>query len=236
MIGSVHIADVGVTTTLRSLGRQPRPRSVRGLRQAILATAAPLSPAVLPTLQGSRLALVAFWDDEGALEAFVAEHPVGRLLDEAGWQARLEPVRMHGAWPGIDDDLPTDRDADHGGAAAVLTLGKLRLLQAPRFLRTSAKAEAAVLDAPGMLWTTGLGRPPYVVSFSLWESSRALATYAYGQKVPAHHDAIDADAAKPFHHRSAFIRFRPYASRGHLNGRNPLAESLLETAPDERPV
>jgi hypothetical protein len=230
MIGSVHIADVGVTTTLRSLGHQPRPGAVRGLRQAILASAAPLSPAVLPTLQPSRLALVAFWDDEDAVDAFLGEHRVGRLLDRAGWQARLEPVRMHGAWPGIDDGLPTDRGAEHDGAAAVLTLGKLRLSQAPRFLRTSAKAEAAVLDAPGLLWATGLGRPPYVSTFSLWQSSRALATYAYGQKVPAHHDAIDADAAKPFHHRSAFVRFRPYGSRGHLDGRNPLADSLLEAA------
>jgi hypothetical protein len=230
MIGSAHIADVGVTKTMTTLGRQPRPGAVRGLRQAILASAAPLSPAVLPTLQPSRLALVAFWDDEDALDAFLAEHRVGRVLAD-GWETRLEPVRMHGAWPGIGDDLPSERDIEHRGAAAVLTLGKLRLSQAPRFLRTSAKAEAAVLDAPGLLWATGLGRPPYVSTFSLWESSRALSTYAYGQRTPAHSEAIAADSVEPFHHRSAFIRFRPYACRGHLEGRNPLPGHLLDTAP-----
>ena len=30
--------------------------------------------------------------------------------------------------------------------------------------------------------------------------------------------------AKPFHHREAFVRFRPYAVEGRLEGKNPLPE------------
>jgi hypothetical protein len=229
MIGSVQIADVGVTTSLPMLVRAPRPGAVRGLRQALLAVAAPLGPALMNTLQPGRVALIAFWDDEDAFEEFTTDHRVGRVLG-GGWQARLEPVRMHGSWPGLPDDLPTARDTEHRGAAVVVTLGKLRLTQAGRFLRTSAKAEAAVLEAPGLLWATGLGRPPYVSTISLWESSRAVSTYAYGQRQPAHSNAIAADESEPFHHRSAFVRFRPYASSGHLDGRNPLPDHLLDAA------
>jgi hypothetical protein len=39
-----------------------------------------------------------------------------------------------------------------------------------------------------------------------------------------------ANRAKPFHRQSAFVRFRPDASEGHLDGKNPLAESWLARA------
>src|SRR5438105_124241 len=101
--------------------------------------------------------------------------------------------------------------ADAGVATA---LGRMSLPRLLPFLRTSARAEGAVLTAPGLVWATALARPPFVSTCSLWESSQALMSYAYGRGEPAHSHAIEADRARPFHHRSAFIRFRPYASRG----------------------
>ena len=38
------------------------------------------------------------------------------------------------------------------------------------------------------------------------------------------YDAITANRATPFHHRDAFVRFRPYASSGSWGGSDPLAE------------
>jgi hypothetical protein len=38
---------------------------------------------------------------------------------------------------------------------------------------------------------------------------------------------IRADRARPFHRRSAFVRFRPYRCVGRLAGRNPLREGVL---------
>ena len=98
------------------------------------------------------------------------------------------------------------------------------------FFRASAKAEGAVLDAPGLIWATGLAKPPFVSTCSLWESSDALSAYAYSGAMPEHPAAIAADKAKGFHHESAFIRFRPYGSEGKLDGRNPLAEEWMATA------
>jgi hypothetical protein len=121
--------------------------------------------------------------------------------------------------------VPPRRVTDYDGPATVLTLGRLRLSQAPRFLRTSAKAEARAIEAPGMLWGTALARPPFVATCSLWESTRALSTYAFGRSEPAHPDAIAEDHAKPFHHQSAFIRFRPYGAHGGLDGTNPMAQN-----------
>jgi hypothetical protein len=77
-----------------------------------------------------------------------------------------------------------------------------------------------------LTWTTGLAKPvSFVATCSLWESTRALSTYAYGAD-PGHPDAITSGDTKPFHHEQIFIRFRPYASHGELRGKNPLSVSL----------
>jgi hypothetical protein len=228
MIASVHLADVGPRAALSILRKPPDPDTVTGLRRVDAALAAPLRGSFRPAPDLGRIGLVAFWDDDDALDGFLADDPTAAKLDR-GWRVRLEPLRAFGSWPGLPDDLPAGRATPYDGPAAVLTLGRLRLSQAIRFLRTSAKAEAAVVDAPGLTWATGLGRPPFVATCSLWQTTQALSTYAYGHRESAHPDAITAQAAKPFHHQSAFIRFRPYGSHGQLDGRNPLAESWLST-------
>jgi hypothetical protein len=100
-------------------------------------------------------------------------------------------------------------------------------------LRVSAAAEGRVLEAPGLIWATGLARPPFVSTCSLWESTKALSSYAFGRAEPAHANAIAEDQAKAFHHQSAFIRFRPYASEGRLDGKNPLPGDWLPAATAE---
>jgi hypothetical protein len=229
VIASVHIADVSRGAALGVLRKAPKPATTPGLRHANVALTAPLSGSVRPKPDFGRVGLVAFWDDETALDRFLAEDPMARPLAD-GWRLRLAPLRIHGSWPGVPDDLPRSRSVEHDGPAAVLTLGRVRASRIVPFFRTSAKAEGAVLDAPGLIWTTGLAKPPFVSTCSLWESSDALSAYAYGGTMPEHPAAIAADKANGFHHQSAFIRFRPYGSEGKLDGRNPLAEKWMATA------
>ena len=230
MIASVHLADVGVRSALALNRKVPAPGSIPGLRHANMALAAPLGGSVLPTPQFSRVGLIAFWDDDAAIDGFLSGHPLASKLSQ-GWNVRLEPLRAHGTWPGLPTDLPKQRAVEHDGPVAALTLGRPRISQFPRFLRTSAKAEARVVVAPGLTWATGLGHPmSLVATCSLWESTKALSTYAYGTREPAHPDAIANGEARPFHHEQAFIRFRPFASQGHLEGKNPLPETWMAPA------
>src|SRR5215213_9786264 len=140
MIASVHIADVGVRRALPLLRRSPAPGSEPGLRHADVALTAPLGASVLPKPDLRRVGLVAFWDDDDALDRFLERSSLAAALAD-GWHVRLEPTRLWGTWPGVPDDLPRPRQAPHDGPAVVLTLGRLRLTQAPRFFRTSARAE-----------------------------------------------------------------------------------------------
>ena len=226
MIASVHLADLGLRSALGLLRKGPAQVSASGLRHADVGLAAPLSGSVLPSPDLRRVGLVAFWDDDEAVDRFLADHPMAAAL-AGGWHVRLETLRAWGTWPGLPEDVPRARTVAHDGPAVVLTLGRLRLPQARRFLRTSAKAEAAAVVAPGLTWATGLARPPFVATCSLWQTSQGLSRYAYEHRDAAHPAAIAADRQEPFHHQSAFIRFRPYGSEGSLQGKNPLAERWL---------
>jgi hypothetical protein len=230
MRASVHVADVGARWGLALTRKPPPAGSIAGLRNAEVGVAAPLSAALLPKPQFGRAAFIGFWDDDESIDRFVAEHPLA-VRFASGWQVRLEPLRAFGTWPGLPPEVPSARSVEHDGPVVVVTLGRLRASQAVRFFRATAKAEGAVVNAPGLLWATGIARVPKIVATcSLWESSKAAATYAYGHREPAHSDAIAASEAKAFHHQQAFIRFRPYDLQGHLDGRNPLPDGALANA------
>ena len=231
MIASVHIADVGPLRSLPAmLRRAPRRSTVPGLCQAQIAVCAELGKGIKAPPQLGRLTFIGFWDDEAAIDSFESTHRLGELLGE-GFSMRGEPLRAHGSWPGLPEDVPAGRQTDYAGLSLVLTLGRLRAKRAPAFFKASAGAEASLLKAPGVIWATALARPPFVSTCSLWESTKALSTYAYGNAEPGHPNAIHADdASGGFHRQSAFIRFRPFAVRGHLDGRNPLAGTALAEA------
>lgn len=74
MLGSVHIVHGGVRTTIASLRRPPIPAETPGLRDARCVVADPFGGR-LPSPQPTRVGLVAFWDDEAALDAFLLDHP-----------------------------------------------------------------------------------------------------------------------------------------------------------------
>lgn len=105
----------------------------------------------------------------------------------------------------------------------MLTLGHTKLHRAVPFLRASEPAERAAVGDSAVLASTAFARPPrFVSTFSLWRSAAAMREYAHSSD-GAHQAAVRADRAKPFHREAAFIRFRPYASRGSWGGRDPLA-------------
>jgi hypothetical protein len=228
MLASVHVADVGPRHALALVAKGPSRITAAGLRDANLGLAARLGGPLPTKTDIGRIALLAMWDDDAALDRFLADSPIARAL-AGGWHVRFQPVRAHGSWPGLPDDLSKARRVEGTGPVGVLTMARVKIPRLISFLRSSAKAEARVVGAPGLIWGTALVRPPFVATCSLWESAEASTAYAYTQG-DAHDDAIAAGRVKPFHHQEAFVRFRPYASVGHLDGRNPLPESWLVTA------
>jgi hypothetical protein len=223
MIVSVHLADVGRFQAQRLLFQRLDPAEAPGLTYAEPALAATLGQRI-PRPHPGRIGLIAAWEDDAALDGFLAHHPFARRLAD-GWHSRLEPLRCFGSWSGMPD-LPTKelpvRDEE---PVAALTLGRLRFMRTGPFLKAGAPAERDAVRNPAVLAVTGFARParPRLVStFTIWRSAAAMREYAFGAS-GSHQAAVRADRARPFHHESAFVRFRPYASHGSWDGRDPLA-------------
>jgi hypothetical protein len=234
VIASVHLADVDKRSALRLLRTKLDPARVLGLRYAEITIAAPLSGHLLPRPNLGRVGLIAAWDDDRAIDDFLAGHPLAEQLAH-GWHVRLQPTRIFGAWPQLPGLLANEEHMDDAEPAAVLTLGRLRLSQTTRFLAASAAAEGLAVRDPALLASTGLARPPALVAtFSLWRSTAAMRAYAHGDAHSGHLAAIQAHAARPFHHESAFVRFRPYGAEGSWDGRDPLAASCASQTTSKR--
>jgi hypothetical protein len=231
VIASFHLADVGKLHGLRLLRRQPTRSDAPGLRYGVLTICAPLSDRLLPRPDVGRLALFAAWDDDSALDRFLAADPLAGAL-AGGWRTRLQPTHIFGAWAPLDGLVGEQPAMADDEPAAALTIGRLRLSQAPRFLRAGAAAERLAVRDPALLRGTGLARPPgLVATFSLWRTTRAMRSYAGGPSGTEHRDAVRAHAERPFHHASAFIRFRPYGAEGEWDGEKPLGGDQPAPAP-----
>lgn len=219
MIVSVHIADVGLRRGLGLFRRGRRAFDAPGLRYAEAAARIPLGGTGPPLANPGKVALIASWDDDAALDRFLAGHPLAQRLAD-GWHVRLEPTRVYGAWPEMPELPAEEEHMAPDEPAAVLTLGRPRVRRLIPFVRTSRPAEALAVKHPAFVGGTALVRPPisFVATFTLWRSTAEMRDYALGRPDPAHLDAIKADRAEPFHHQEAFARFRPYAAEGEWDG------------------
>jgi len=223
MIVSVHLADVGRLRAQQTILRPLDAASAPGMTYAETVFAADLGRR-LPAPHPGRIGLIAAWEEDAALDRFLAEHPFAERL-AGGWHVRLEPLRRFGSWAGLDELPMSDSPAAEDEPVVALTLGRLRLSRTRAFLKAARPTERDAIDNPAVKAVTGFGRftPPRLVStFTVWRSLAAMREYAFG-KEGSHQAAVKVDRAKPFHRESAFIRFRPYASQGKWDGRDPLA-------------
>ena len=203
--------------SLALLRKGRSPLAAPGLRYSEAAGLVPLAGKG-PPLPPRGTLLISSWDDDDALDRFLADNPID------GYHVRMRPTRIVGAWPDMPG-LPTEEEPmEPDEPATVLTLGRPRVPRLLRFARTSRPAENLAVDHPGLVKGTAAARlPRFVATFSIWRTVSEMRDYALGRPDPRHLDAIKADRAKTFHHQEAFARFRPYASSGSWGGGDPLA-------------
>jgi hypothetical protein len=225
MIHSFHLALLSPSLTLRTLRRGPR---AAGLRHAeCLAVMRLGSPAVsLERMQLRRLAMFAEWEDEAALERFLADEDLGRRLS-GGWHVRLQYLRRYGEVAALAG-LPVRAGRwDPEEPIVAVTLARLKLPELPRFLKWGRPVERLVVGHPGTTFATAAIRPPRTFStFTIWRSVRAMTDMVHGRSaVPqaqTHAVAMAEQHRRDFHHESAFMRFRPLSEHGAWEGRRLL--------------
>lgn len=203
-------------------------RGVAGLRfWRLLGTGRGLGFTLRPDF--SRYGFLCVWESRIAALHFLAGSTLmQRYRAHAAeiWTVHLAPLGAHGTWAGTNPFLPAAADPHPHGPIAVLTRASIRLRQLTAFWRAVPATSAALAAAPGLLASIGTGELPFIrpATFSLWSSEAAMQDFAYG--TPAHARVIEQRRVEGWYAEELFARFRPLATEGTWNGRDPLEGRL----------
>ncbi len=171
----------------------------------------------------ARTAVFAVWDDEAALDSFMATSRLAARWQTAqeSWHVRLRSVGGHGRWRGIDP-LDGMEQGSSSGAIAIITRADVHRHSWKAFGAASNVVDAELHAAPGLIDVVGIGEAPVgrLATFSLWESLAAARSFAYS--MPDHIEVMRRTRAEGWYAEELFARFEPYASTGTWNGRDPL--------------
>ena len=229
-----HLAECGVAQALRALVRPPRRTSTPGLIHAECLVPMTLGrPVALPwRYRPHQIAVFAAWQSETAIGDFLRSSRLGRALAQ-GWHVRMEFARRWGYVSELDGLPQNAIDLDDQQPVVAVTLARLRVSQALRFIRWGKPVEEQVRDDPATTISLAAMRPIGTLStFSIWRTQQAMTDMVHGRSTtPAadrHSKAMQERSRKDFHHEFTTLRFRPISEQGSWQGR----ECLL-TKPDE---
>jgi hypothetical protein len=176
----------------------------------------------------SRYGLLATWENANAADDFFGDSilfTAYRHHTAEIWTVRLLAIQSHGAWGGVNPFLPIVEPATNS-PIAVLTRASIRWNRLRRFWSHVPAASRALDGAEGLLASIGIGEAPikHQATFSIWRSAEAMKAFAY--KSPTHDEVVRRTRVENWYGEELFARFRPVASEGLWNGRDPIAGLL----------
>jgi hypothetical protein len=113
-----------------------------------------------------------------------------------------------------------------------VTIARLRVKEAVRFIRWGKPVERQVMDNPATTIALAAIRPLRTLStFSIWQTQRELKQMVHGRRndddSQKHAKAMQERNRKDFHHEFITLRFRPLSEHGIWEG----SRQLLPTTP-----
>ena len=220
------LARTSVAETLAALVRPPESNTVPGLIHAECMTLMQLGlPILSPSrIQFRNLSMFAAWESEEAIEDFLSKSRLGQAI-ASGWHLRMSFLRK---WGSVKEfaDLPEEVGPfDPFAPVAVYTLARLRIPEAPRFIRWGKPVEELVRDSPdATLALAAIRFPRSVATFSIWNSLQAMTDMVQGHSAVDRPDrhliAMKERDRRNFHREFTTLRFKPISEHGIWNGSN----------------
>ncbi len=234
---TLHLAQCGLAETLRALARPPTSVSTPGLVHAECLVPMTLGrPVALPwRYRPQQIAVFAAWQQEGAIDEFLQSSRLGRAL-ATGWHVRMEFVRRWGEIRELDGLPRTALTLDDHQPVVAVTLARLRMSQALRFIRWGKPVEEQVRDDPATTLALAAMRPlGTLATFSIWRTQKAMTDMVHGRSTASfgdrHARAMVERNRKDFHHEFTTMRFRPLSEHGCWQGQNHLLPDTDEDFP-----
>jgi hypothetical protein len=165
------------------------------------------------------------WDSVADLRTF-QESPrqqAWQRIAEESWSATLAPIAWRGQWSGVDPLFgitPVDVSTlAQGVKIAAVTRARIKPTQWRSFWKAVPPVAASMATAPGLLYRIGIGEAPLGLqgTFSLWESTTAIDTFAY--KTREHLEVVRRTHTAGWYAEELFARFAVVESSGTLDGR-----------------
>lgn len=176
-----------------------------------------------------RLAMFAAWENEAAIDAFLAHTPLGRTLAK-GWHVRLQFLRRWGHVAAFDGLPGVAGETDLDAPVVAVTIARLKMLQVPRFIRWGLPVERLVRDHPGTTLALAATRPlGTIATFTIWKSAREMTDMVQGRSAidsPQRHAAAMAERRrKDFHTEFTTLRFTSISEHGTWEGRSSIVSA-----------
>lgn len=172
--------------------------------------------------------LLAAWNDRETFDKFDKRGFVAKWWNKLAierWTVLLEPLQSHGKW---DGKTPFDNlnVTEYTGIIAVLTRATIRFDRLKAFWGNVDSVANIMASTPGYITSFGVGEAPVYrqATFSVWRSVADVKAFAYASK--EHAEVIKKTRDENWYSEELFARFKPIASFGTINGKNPL-ENLI---------
>lgn len=227
-----HLVKTSYITAWKAMLFPLKPKNISGLIHAESMISMTLgSPVFSPSRMLVRqMVLFAQWENEQAVDQFLAQHHLGRKLAK-GWHTRLKFMRQWGKVSAFEISDETLEYENLNTPVVVVTIARMKLLQVPRFIRWGRPVEKLVRDHPGTTFSLASIRLPQTVStFSIWKSQKEMTDMVHGHSaVPQpkrHINAMKERERKDFHFEFTTLRFKPVSEYGKWNGKKNMIPNL----------
>ena len=231
MAASLHLADYsprGVGRMLRAMRRfRPALEATPGLATTRILLTARLEPTFGGTPTPTKWVLFCGWDSTEARDDFLADPQRLRPFTAGATESlvlSLDTVRVvqgdwHGWLPSTEETPPLGGDEP----VAVITHGRVTPRHLPAFTWSNRKVVREMRAGTGPVMDIGLAAHPLDrTTFSIWRTKGDVVRAAYGAGT-VHAPVQRRSLEVPWGGDWFFARFRPVASSGTWDGRDPLA-------------